>query len=50
MRKLYTKKISKKDQFKDLNPKKETVEFLLNYSKALRVVETRGIKFGTILN
>ncbi|MBZ9729207.1 hypothetical protein LB467_05870 [Salegentibacter sp. JZCK2] len=50
MRKLYTKKLSKKDQLKDLGPRKETVQFLLNYSKALRVVETRGIKFGTILN
>ncbi|PRX50643.1 hypothetical protein SAMN05878281_1891 [Salegentibacter salegens] len=50
MRKLYTKKLSKKDQFKNLEPKKETVQFLLNYSKALRVVECRGIKFGTVLN
>ncbi|MBZ9630315.1 hypothetical protein LB465_05940 [Salegentibacter sp. LM13S] len=50
MRKLYTKKLSKKDQLKDLQPGKETVQFLLNYSKALRVVDCRGIKFGTILN
>jgi len=50
MRKLYTKKLSKKDQLKNLEPKKETVAFLLNYSKALRVVECQGIKFGSILN
>ncbi|WP_197051697.1 hypothetical protein [Salegentibacter sp. Hel_I_6] len=50
MRKLYTKKLSKKDQFRNLEPKKETVQFLLNYSKALRMVDCQGIKFGTILN
>lgn len=50
MGKLYTKNLSKKEHLKDLKPGKETVQFLLNYSKALRVVETREIKFGTFLN
>ncbi|HKL36862.1 MAG TPA: hypothetical protein VJ899_11280 [Salegentibacter sp.] len=50
MRKLYTKELSKKDQLKNLKPKRETVEFLLNYSKALRVVDCQGIKFGANLN
>lgn len=50
MGKLYTKKLSKKDQLKNLEPRKETVQFLLNYSKALRVVDCQGIKFGAILN
>tara|TARA_B100002049_G_scaffold101203_1_gene74697 strand:+ start:1130 stop:1282 length:153 start_codon:yes stop_codon:yes gene_type:complete len=50
MGKLYTKKLSKKDKLKNLEPKKETVQFLLNYSKALRVVDCQGIKFGAILN
>jgi hypothetical protein len=50
MGKLYTKKLSKKDQLKNLEPKKETVQFLLNYSKALRVVDYQGIKFGATLN
>lgn len=50
MRKLYIKKLSKKDQLKDLEARKETVQFLLNYSKALRVVKCNGIKFDAILN
>ncbi|TDN89259.1 hypothetical protein DET49_1064 [Salegentibacter sp. 24] len=50
MRKLYTKKLSKKDQLKDLEARKETVQFLLNYSKALRVVKCRGFTFDAILN
>jgi len=37
MAKLYSKKIIERK----LNPKKETVSFLLNYSKSLWVVKTR---------
>ncbi len=37
MAKLYSKKIIERR----LNPKKETVSFLLNYSKSLWVVKTR---------
>ena len=50
MRKLYTKKQSKKDELKNLAPSKETVQFLLNYSKNLKIVDYHGIKFETILN
>jgi hypothetical protein len=35
--KLYTENASPKR----VQPKKETIQFLLNYSKALRVVKTR---------
>ena len=34
----------------NLNPKKETVEFLLNYSKALRVNCYNNLKFEALLN
>lgn len=37
--KLYTEKSSFKKQ-----PKRETVQFLLNYSKSLRIVKTRSKK------
>ena len=50
MRKLYTKKQSKKDELKNLEPSKETIQFLLNYSKNLRIVDFQGIKFETSLN
>ena len=33
-----------------LNPKKETVDFLLNYSKALRVNCYKNMKFEALLN
>ncbi|GGI57406.1 hypothetical protein GCM10011444_17150 [Winogradskyella haliclonae] len=33
-----------------LNPKKETVDFLLNYSKALRVNCYNNMKFEALLN
>jgi len=39
MMKLYTEKSSFKKQ-----PKKETVQFLLNYSRALKIIEIRGKK------
>ncbi len=35
--KLYTEKSSEKKQ-----PKKETIQFLLNYSKALKVIKTES--------
>lgn len=50
MGKLYFKKPSKEEKINHLKPKKETVEFLLNYSKALSVVDYEEIKFERILN
>lgn len=47
MAKLYTECSS---EMKDLRPKKETIEFLLNYSKALSVINYNKIKFETLLN
>lgn len=49
MGKLYTKP-SKEEQLRNLNPKKETIKFLLNYSKALRITEYKAMKFETLLN
>ena len=35
---------------KDLKPKEETVNFLLNYSKALSVISFNKMKFEALLN
>lgn len=50
MGKLYFKKPSKEEKFNHLQPKKETINFLLSYSKALNVVEYNKMKFDSILN
>ncbi|NRD21494.1 hypothetical protein HNV08_15675 [Winogradskyella eckloniae] len=34
----------------DLNPKEETINFLLNYSKALSVINHNKLKFEALLN
>ncbi|MGC1473054.1 MAG: hypothetical protein WA775_10725 [Psychroserpens sp.] len=34
----------------DLNPKEETVNFLLNYSKALSVIHCKNLKFEALQN
>ena len=47
MAKLYTQKPSNSNTFK---PKTETINFLLNYSKALKVSAYKGLKFESILN
>ena len=47
MAKLYSKCPQKND---NLNPKDETVHFLLNYSKALSVVGSNEMKFELLLN
>ena len=48
MAKIYsTKKTQKQIQ---LNPKKETLDFLLSYSKALRVNCYKKMKFEALLN
>jgi len=49
MGKLYTKS-SQEGKLTHLNPKKETLQFLLNYSKALRITEYQRLQFDTILN
>ena len=47
MAKLYSEKTP---QIKnDLNPKEETVNFLLNYSKALSVIDYNKLKLGKVL-
>lgn len=47
MAKLYSKCPQKND---NLNPKDETVDLLLNYSKALSIVRWNDRKFELILN
>ncbi|SHH56732.1 hypothetical protein [Winogradskyella jejuensis] len=47
MAKIYSDYTSKDIQ---LNPKQETVDFLLNYSKALRVNCYKKMKFEALLN
>ncbi len=49
MEHLYTKP-SKGEQLNKLNPKKETLQFLLNYSKALRINKYKQLSFEMILN
>ena len=34
----------------DLKPKEETINFLLNYSKALSVIKSGKVKFELVLN
>lgn len=46
MAKLY----SKHPKSEKLNPKDETISFILNYSKALKVSTYNKITFETILN
>jgi len=48
MAKLYSEKITE-SQIK-INPKEETVDFLLNYSKALSVIHCNKLKFEALLN
>ncbi len=47
MAKLYT---SKKLATPKMLPKKETISFLLNYSKALSIVKVGNITFETLAN
>lgn len=48
MAKLYSRKTSKSNI--NLGPKDETVNFILNYSKALSVLKYNDLKFETLLN
>lgn len=47
MAKLYSECPQKND---NLNPKEETVNFLLDYSKALNVIQCDKFKFEALLN
>ncbi|HET8886973.1 MAG TPA: hypothetical protein VFM70_11550 [Salinimicrobium sp.] len=48
MAKLYTNPSPEKKV--TLNPRKETISFLLNYSKALKITRFGSLKFKSILN
>jgi hypothetical protein len=47
MEKIYSKNTPKND---NLKPKDETISFLLNYSKALSVINYNKLKFEALLN
>lgn len=47
MQKLYPERPNKRDA---LNPKEETIDFLLNYSKALSVIKCNNLKFEALQN
>lgn len=49
MAKLYPQK-KPQNQIDDLQPKKETIDFILNYSKALSVIHCNKKKFEALLN
>ena len=48
MAKRYSQK--KPESQNNLNPKDETVKFLLDYSKALSVINCNKLKFEALLN
>ena len=48
MAKLYSQKNPQKQL--NLNPKEETISFLLDYSKALSVINCNKMKFEALLN
>ncbi len=48
MAKIYSENSIKK--VNELKPKEETVNFLLNYSKALSVINCNKLKFEALLN
>ena len=47
MAKIYSKKTLATTQ---MQPKKEIISFLLNYSKALNYIKVKGLKFESIAN
>jgi hypothetical protein len=48
MEKIYSKKSIGNPE--KLEPKEETINFLLNYSKALKVLKYNNLEFETLLN
>ncbi|TYP74950.1 hypothetical protein [Aquimarina intermedia] len=49
MAKFYFKNARKKDEAY-LQPQEQTIDFLLNYSKSLNVIEVGTLQFETSLN
>lgn len=47
MAKFYTECLKRQNNF---NPKQETVDFLLNYSKALGIIRYNNMKFEILQN
>jgi hypothetical protein len=50
MQKLYSRSSPSGQVNKNMVPKQQTITFILNYSKALSVLEYQNLKFETILN
>tara|TARA_B100001765_G_C19508316_1_gene344897 strand:- start:343 stop:495 length:153 start_codon:yes stop_codon:yes gene_type:complete len=50
MAKLYSEKPRSERVEKQLVPKEETIKFLLDYSKALSVIDYNKLKFEALLN
>ncbi|MEP3836553.1 MAG: hypothetical protein ABJM36_02845 [Algibacter sp.] len=48
MEKIYSE--NSLNNIENLEPKEETVDFLLNYSKALSVIKCKNMKFEALLN
>lgn len=48
MAKIYSE--NSLDKVNELKPREETVNFLLNYSKALSVINCNKLKFEALLN
>ncbi|WP_181897626.1 hypothetical protein [Winogradskyella eximia] len=48
MAKIYS--TASPNRMQNLNPKDETISFLLNYSKALSVINYNKLKFEALLN
>ncbi|MDT0649995.1 hypothetical protein [Autumnicola edwardsiae] len=50
MGKLYLKNSSEEGKLKKIAPKEETIALLLNYSKALSVIDGKMRKYELLLN
>lgn len=49
MAKFYFKPSLQREE-NQIGPKKSTIDYLLNYSKALSVIDYKNLKFETLLN
>ncbi|WBL23675.1 hypothetical protein [Zunongwangia sp. HRR-M8] len=50
MKNIYFEKPSREEKSQHLKPKKETIKFLLNYSKALKVLPGKTENYEMLLN
>ncbi len=50
MQKMYSETSRMEPVFKNMVPKEETIKFLLDYSKALSVIDYNKMKFEALLN